>query len=297
MSLARRRQLFLILIGAPALIYVLAVAVWPISQGLYYSLFDYNLLRPASRTFVSFENYRDLWTDDTTRGSIVTTFFFTLAAVSSEFLIGLLLALLLWRDGKFERALLALILIPVTITPVVVGLIFRSLLAPDFGMLGYYFSEWGLSGPRGFFGDPATACWTLVAIDTWEWTPLMALILLAGLKSLPVEILEAAETDGATAPQRFQLIILPLLLPAIFLALVLRSMDAFKIFDTIFATTNGGPGNATNTLMLFAVKQGFQFFNIGRASAIANLMIVCIALFSLLFIVLIRNADRQANER
>jgi multiple sugar transport system permease protein len=124
----------------------------------------------------------------------------------------------------------------------------------------------------------------------------MALILLAGLKSLPADILEAAEVDGANAPQRLRFIILPMLLPAVFLALVLRTMDAFRIFDIIFSTTNGGPADATNVLMIYAVKQGLEFFNIGFASAIANLMIVCIAFLSVIFIVLVRRADKKANE-
>ena len=124
----------------------------------------------------------------------------------------------------------------------------------------------------------------------------MALILLAGLKSLPTDILEAAEADGATAGQRFRIIILPMLLPAVFLALVLRTMDAFRVFDIVFATTNGGPADATDVLMIYGVKQGLQFFNIGFASAIANVMIVCIAVFAVAFILLVRRADRRANE-
>jgi len=124
----------------------------------------------------------------------------------------------------------------------------------------------------------------------------MALILLAGLKSLPTDVLEAAEADGATARQRFRLIVLPMLLPAIFLALVLRTMDAFRVFDIVFATTAGGPADATNVLMIYAVKQGLEFFNVGFASAIANGMIVCIAIFSVAFIALVRRADRRANE-
>jgi multiple sugar transport system permease protein len=124
----------------------------------------------------------------------------------------------------------------------------------------------------------------------------MALILLAGLKSLPTDILEAAEADGATAVQRFRIIVFPMLLPAVFLALVLRTMDAFRVFDIIYSTTNGGPADATDVLMIYAVKQGLEFFNIGFASAIANLMIVCIAIFSVGFIVLIRRADKRANE-
>ena len=209
---------------------------------------------------------------------------------------GLGLALLLWRDSIFRRTCLALLLIPVTVTPLVVGLVFRALLAPDYGMIGYYAAQWGISPTRGFFGDTGTALGTLVVVDAWQWTPFMALILLAGLKSLPTDVLEAAEADGATATQRFWIIILPMLLPAVFLALVLRTMDAFRVFDIIFATTNGGPADATDVLMIYGVKQGLQFFNIGFASAIANMMIVCIAVLSVIFIVLVRRADRRANE-
>ena len=297
LTFAQRRRIFLLLLGAPAVIYVLAITIWPLSQGIYFSFFDYSLLKPADRTFVGFGNYRELWTDPAARSSILTTVLFTVSAVGLELVLGLGLALLLWRDSVFHRVCLALLLIPVTMTPLVVGLIFRALLGPDFGMVGYFASAWGLSSPRGFLGDPATALGTLVAIDTWQWTPFMALILLAGLKSLPTDILEAAEVDGATAGQRLRIIILPLLLPAIFLAVVLRTMDAFRVFDIVFATTNGGPGDATNVLMVNAVKQGLQFFNVGFASAIANTATLCIAAFAVAFIVLIRRADRRANER
>lgn len=125
----------------------------------------------------------------------------------------------------------------------------------------------------------------------------MALILLAGLKALPGDILEASEVDGATALQRLRIIVIPLMLPSILLALTLRTIDAFRIFDSVYVTTGGGPGNATNTLMLHAVKQGLEFFNIGRASAISNLTLICIAVIAAGFILLIRKADRKANGR
>ena len=292
----RRRQIFLVLLGAPALVYVLAVAIWPLAQGVSYSFYDYSLLRPAKTAFIGLDNYRALWANDAARNSLVTTAIFTFAAVAVEFVFGLAIALLLWREGSFQRICLALLLIPVTVTPVVVGLVFRALLGADYGMLGYYFSAWGWSNPRGFLGDAATALPTLVVVDAWQWTPFMALILLAGLKSLPTDILEAAAADGATPFQRFRIIIMPMLLPAIFLALVLRTMDAFRVFDIFYSTTNGGPADATNVLMIYAVKEGLEFFNVGFASAIANLMIVCIAIFSVAFIALIRRADRRANE-
>jgi multiple sugar transport system permease protein len=292
----QRRRLFLVLMGAPALVYVLAISVWPLAQGASYSFYNYSLLHPARTAFIGFDNYRALWDNDTARDSIVTTAIFTVSAVAIEFILGLCLALLLWRDGMLQRICLALLLIPVTVTPVVVGLIFRALLASDYGLLGYYFSAWGLSNPHGFLGDAGTALPTLIIVDAWQWTPFMALILLAGLKSLPTDILEAAETDGATRVQRFRIIVAPMLLPAIFLALVLRTMDAFRVFDIFYSTTNGGPADATNVLMIYAVKQGLEFFNVGFASAIANLMIFCIAILSIAFIALIRRADRRANE-
>jgi multiple sugar transport system permease protein len=292
----RRRQLFLGLLGAPALLYVLAIAIWPLAQGLGDSFYDYSLLRPSRTQFIGLDNYRNLWADEAARRSILTTATFTVAAVGLEFLLGLGLALLLWRDSRFQRVCLALLLIPVTVTPVVVGLVFRALLAADYGLIGYYLAAWGLSSPRGLLGDPRSALATLVVVDAWQWTPFMALILLAGLKSLPTDILEAAQADGATPAQRFRLVVLPMLLPAIFLALVLRMMDAFRVFDIVFATTNGGPADATNVLMIFAVKQGLEFFNVGFAAAIANVMILCVAVFAVLFIALVRRADKRANE-
>jgi multiple sugar transport system permease protein len=297
LTFEQRRRIFLVLMGVPAVAYVIALTVWPLSQGLYFSFFDYSLLKPEARAFVGLENYRELLSDAGARRSILTTATFTLAAVGVQLILGLGLALLLWRDSLFHRVCLALLLIPVTMTPLVVGLVFRALLGPDFGMIGYFAAEWGWSDPRGFLGDPKTALATLVAIDTWQWTPFMALILLAGLKSLPVEILEAAEADGANAWQRLCRIVLPLILPAIFLALVLRTMDAFRVFDIVFATTNGGPGDATNVLMVYAVKQGLQFFNVGFAAAIANTAMLCILVLAAALILLVRRADRRASER
>jgi multiple sugar transport system permease protein len=162
------------------------------------------------------------------------------------------------------------------------------LLSPDYGVLGYAFAEIGLSGPHGLLADPRTALATLVAIDAWEWTPLMALILLAGLKSLPTDVLEAAAVDGAAPAQRFRLVILPLLIPAAFLALILRMMDAFRVFDIIFVTTNGGPADATDTLMIYGVKQGLEFFNIGAASAVSTVIVLCIMAMAAAFIAIVR---------
>jgi multiple sugar transport system permease protein len=292
-SYTRKRRLFLIALATPAFVYVLAVAVGPMVQGFLYSFESYNLIRPGSRHFVGLDNYVALWRDPTARSAVINTFLFTFGAVTIEFVLGLGVALLLWHDDWFNRIALGLLLIPATVTPLVVGLIFKALLSPEYGMLGYPLAEFGLSGPRGLLAEPQRALATLIAIDAWEWTPLMTLILLAGLKSLPTDILEAAAVDGATAPQRFRLVILPLLLPAAFLALILRMMDAFRVFDIIFVTTSGGPADASNTLMIYGVKQGLEFFNIGAASAVSTLIVACILVMAAAFIAVLKPARNR----
>jgi multiple sugar transport system permease protein len=287
---ARKRQLFLIALATPAFFYVLAVAVGPIVQGFLYSFDSYSLIRPGSRHFVGLDNYLALWRDSTAQSAVINTFAFTFGAVTIEFLLGLGVALLLWRDDWFNRIALGLLLIPATVTPLVVGLVFKALLNPEYGLLGYPLADTGLSGPRGLLAEPGRALLSLIAIDAWEWTPLMALILLAGLKTLPTDVLDAAKVDGATGPQRLWFVILPLLLPAAFLALILRMMDAFRVFDIIFVTTGGGPADATNTLMVYGVKQGLEFFNIGAASAVSTVIVICILIMAAAFIGVLKPA-------
>lgn len=292
---AARRRLFMALLGLPAIIYVIAIAVWPMAQGVWFSLFEYNLIRPHRTEFIGLANYVRLFDDPTAVRAIFNTFLFTFVAVAIEFALGLAIALLLWRDDAFNRLMLALILVPLSITPLAVGLIFNALLQAEFGLIGYVLAEFELTDPGGMFATARGAMSALILIDVWQWTPLMALILLAGLKALPGDVLEAASVDGATALQRLLHVVMPLLLPAVFLALILRTMDAFRVFDSVFVTTKGGPGDSTNVLMYFAVKEGLEFFNVGYASAISNLMLVCIGMFAVAFIIFIRRADAQAN--
>lgn len=287
----RKRALFLATLAAPAFVYVLVVAVWPMLQGFLYSFENYSLIHPSARRFVGLGNYVELWRDPAARRATLNTFVFTFGAVIVEFALGLMIALLLWRDDWFNRVALGLLLIPTTVTPLVVGLMAKALLSPEYGMLGYPLAAYGLSGPRGLLSDPERALATLIVVDAWEWTPLVALILLAGLKALPTDVLEAAAVDGANAFQRLGLIVLPLMLPSAFLALILRMMDAFRVFDIIFVSTGGGPGDATETLMTHGVKLGLEFFNIGLASAVSTLIVVCILAMAAAFIVALRPAE------
>nr|WP_319517064.1 sugar ABC transporter permease [uncultured Cohaesibacter sp.] len=279
----------------PAILYILVIGIYPLFKGIGYSFFQYNLLRPARTEFIGLGNYIDLMSDPDMQMAVLNTCLFTFVAVACQLVLGLMLALALWKDDRFNRICLTLILIPVTITPLVVGLIFKGLLLADFGQIGYYLAQWGISSPRGLLADSSTALPTLIFIDVWEWTPLVTLILLAGLKSLPGEVIEAAAVDGASYMRTLRSIILPLMLPAIMLAVTLRTIDAFRVFDSVYVTTSGGPGNSTNTLMYYAVKEGLSFFNIGKASAISNVMLLLTALIASTLIFMIRKADNKAN--
>jgi multiple sugar transport system permease protein len=274
---------------------VAAVGLWPLAQGIGYSFYKYNLLRPARTQFVGFQNYIDIFSDASTRTAIFNTFQFTFFSVALQLVLGFALALLLWRDSRFNRMVLAFLLIPSTITPLVVGLIFKAMLGADYGIIGFFLSEAGIGPRSGLLTDAGTALWMLILIDCWEWTPLMTLILLAGLKALPGDVLEAGLVDGATAWQRFRMLILPLMLPSVFLALTLRTMDAFRVFDSVFVTTGGGPNDATNTLMMLGVKEGLQFFNVGFASAVGNVTLLFIALIATVLLLVVRRADVRIN--
>lgn len=293
----RRRRLLLVLMGLPALAYVIVVALWPIAQGLYYSFFAFNLARPARAAFVGIDNYLELVRDASTRRAVVNTLVFTVCAVSVELVLGMGVALLLWADNMFNRVCLAIVLIPVTITPLAVALIFRALLEPDFGVLGHAARLLGLAPVSGFLASEQWALATLVAIDVWQWTPLMALILLAGLKSLPVEVLEAAEIDGAGRWRKFSRVILPMMGAPVLLALIMRTMDAFKVYDSVLATTGGGPNDATNVLMYHAAKLGLEFFEIGASSAVSSFMLLCIAAMACVFIYLMHREELRAGTR
>ena len=295
MSPSRRRAVFLCLMAAPALIHVTIFAVYPILRGAGFSLFQMNLMQPWLHRFIGFRNYTDALSDPAIRHSLAVTLIFTASCVPMELVLGLSLALLLWPDSRFNRIATILMLVPITVTPIVVGLIFRTLLDPSFGLLGYWLTWAHIAPPQGLLGDTRTALPTMMAVDVWEWTPLAALILLAGLKSLPAEILDAAAMDGAGPAARLARIILPMMLPPVFLVLVLRVTDVFRTYDIVFAATGGGPGDSTNLLMLEAVKQGLQFFDIGYGAAIAILMTLAIAVMAGAIILAFRGLDRRFN--
>jgi multiple sugar transport system permease protein len=182
------------------------------------------------------------------------------------------------------RTIRSFLLIPMAIPPLVVGLVWKSLYNADFGVIPYYLKALGVDVGRGPLGEASTAMLAVILVDLWQWSPLLMIIFLAGLKGLPHEPFEAARVDGATRWQSFWYITLPMLKPTILIGLLLRTMQSFKVFDIIYATTAGGPGSATTVLNYHIYTVGMTFFDMGYAAALANILLLIIAILSILYI-------------
>ncbi|MGO4838117.1 carbohydrate ABC transporter permease, partial [Rhizobiaceae sp. 2RAB30] len=197
--------------------------------------------------------------------SLRNTVVFTVTAVGVELLLGLALALLLYGEVTRWRSFLrTLFLLPMVLSPVVVGVTWRALLTPEFGWISQV-----TGGSVGWLSDPSVALFTLVMVDVWQWTPFVFVILLSGLLAIPVDILEAARIDGANGWHRLKSIILPSLAPLIAVVVLLRAIDASKIFDLVFNLTQGGPGTATETLAFYIYRLSFKSYDLGYGAAIS----------------------------
>jgi multiple sugar transport system permease protein len=264
---------FLVPIG----VYLAVFFLVPLVYDLYISLFDYKLGGQA--TFVGVKNYVSLLNDSQYLGSLVTTLLYVTVAVSLELVLGLAIAMLLNKESKTMDAIRTVILIPTVFTPLVAGLVWKALYHPDLGMITYYLRAIGLNIGRGLTVERSTALLSVMIVDIWEWTPLVVIVLLAGLKGLPSEPFEAAAIDGASRIRTLMQITLPLLRPTFVVAILIRSLDALKAFDTIWAITGGGPGTATTVANLRIYEVGMQNLKIGYAASLSNvLMLIGIAM-------------------
>jgi multiple sugar transport system permease protein len=272
----------------PLLLFVVAVAIYPLFFSLRISLFKYRLTDPNQvQTFVGLDNYARAFGDPIVLQALQVTLLFVVGTVVLELLLGLALALLLASETRSTRTVRAFLLLPMALPPLVIGLVWKSLYNADFGVIPYYMKQMGIDVGRGPLAELNTALPAIILIDVWEWTTLMMIIFLAGLKSLPMEPYEAAYADGASRWDRFWHITLPLLRPTILIALLLRTMQSFKVFDIIYATTGGGPGSATTVLNFHIYKVGMTFFDMGYAAALANVLLVIIAVLSIIYIMVL----------
>ncbi|MBC8267209.1 MAG: sugar ABC transporter permease [Rhodospirillaceae bacterium] len=255
----------------PLAVVLLAVMAYPLVFSAWISLHDYRLTRLADVQFRGWDNYLGLIENQQFWTAITNTMTFVVGAVSMEFVLGFALALLLHRVRRFQNFYRAILLSPMFITPIAVGLMFRFLLNIQLGVVPHYLNKIGIH--VDWFGVDL-ALFSLMLIDTWQWTPFMLLMLLAGLESLPKAPFEAARVDGASAWLIFRRITLPMMRPVILVALIIRGLDAFKVFEYVYAITRGGPGDSTETILFHIYKVGFRFFRMGEAASMAYVLIV-----------------------
>ncbi|HXI42976.1 MAG TPA: sugar ABC transporter permease [Bryobacteraceae bacterium] len=229
--------------------------------------------------FVGLQNYRSLVADANFRSSLGTTLVFTIAATGIEFVLGLALALLLKQEFTFQGIIRSSLIVPMAIAPVVVGIIWRLLYNADVGL--FSFAAQALTGHSvSVLSSTTLALPALILVDVWEWTPFMFLLLLAGIQSLPQEPFEAARVDGASVWNIFLHLTMPMLRPVIVVALLIRALDAFTVFDQVFVLTQGGPGTATEVATLMVYKTAFRFSQFGYAASMAVALLVLVMFFS-----------------
>ncbi|UZF90299.1 carbohydrate ABC transporter permease [Bosea sp. NBC_00550] len=269
------------LFSLPAVLVITAVIVFPWLFTLYMSGQDWKI--GGGVEFVGLGNFAELAKDQRFLESMGHTVYFTVLAVVLPIVFGTAAALVFHREFPFRGLLRTIFVMPMMATPVAVALVWTMMFHPQLGVLNYLLSLIGI-GPQGWVYDPATVIPTLVMVEVWHWTPLVMLIVLGGLAGLPREPYESALIDGANDWHMFRHITLPLVWPFIMVAIVIRTIDALKAFDTIFVITQGGPGTASETLNIFLYLQAFQFYKIGYASAVVVIFFVIIIMLSLLLL-------------
>ena len=273
---------------------VVAVLIYPVAYGAYLSLFNYQMTLSPDRTFTGLANYQKLFNHADFINSAWVTGRFTVMTVALEFLIGLGIALLLTLDFPARAIFRALVLLPLMVPPLVSGLLWRLMYDHELGVLSYFVRVLG-GEPPVFLGDPDIALLAVSVTEVWRATPFMVLILLAALQSVPHELHEAAQIDGASAVQRFLAVTFPLILPVVLIALLFRTVDVLRTFDLIFLLTSGGPGTTTEVLSMFIYRYGFQSFDMGLTSAASMILFVLTLVICLVYLRLI--VRRQALAR
>jgi multiple sugar transport system permease protein len=268
----------------PALLLILAINIVPLVYSTVLAFFQWNLIQAATPPrFIGIDNFIRLITRDPQFiSATLNTGIMVVATVAVQTVLGVAVALLLDQKLRFTGVATTLLLIPLALAPAVVGLLFSSLFNSTLGPVNYLLNAIGLPAPS-WLGDAKWALASVIIVDTWQWTPFMILLTLAGLRSLNPEPIEAALVDGASAWQRFRYVKLPMLLPVLTVAMLLRAIDSFRTFDLVFLLTFGGPGTSSTTMSFYGFKVGLQNFDIGRASAIAFLMVQVFIIFVLLF--------------
>jgi multiple sugar transport system permease protein len=286
----RRRDWTPDLLTAPALVVMTLVMGFPLLYLGYMSLHRWSLIGFAPPVFVGAGNFAALVGDERFTDSVIRTLYFTGLGLASNLPVGLGIALLLDQRFPTRNLLRALLILPMVATPAAMGLVWVVMLDPSLGIVRYLFRLVGVAVPPLWLSSPAWVVPTLVGVDAWMWTPMVALICMAGLAALPSEPFEAARVDGASAWQRFRFITFPLLAPTLLIAAMLRVMDLLKVIDIVYVMTGGGPGHASETINLYNYLVALSYDRIGYGSAVALVLFALVLVCTLALIRLRRAA-------
>ena len=282
---------------APALVLLVLVVVGPFFYTIALSFTDLSYALPDhDGNFVGFDNYRRLVRSDPVFwDSFKTTLWFVVSAVTIEMILGFLAALLLANLMARRRFILTCVLVPMMLAPVTIGLIGKLMLQGEFGMLTYYLRQLGILGEQSaMLSDPKLALVAVVAMDVWQWTPFVTLVMLAGMLSLPRAPFEAAIMDGAGRLRILWDITLPLLRPIIGLVLLLRCIDAFKEFDKVFILTGGGPGTSTELLSIYTYRVNFREWDLGYGAVCAVMVYLVVLILCSIFYKAVTRRDKES---
>ena len=286
-SRGRERALPYVL-AAPTIAVLFALSIYPLVYAVKVSL----RTGAGARERWTFENFARLASDGFFHDALAHTLVYAAVALTCEFLLGLALAVLLNREMRARGLFRAALLVPLMLPPVVAGVVWRLMLNPNFGAVNGTLRGLGVNTEAlTWTASPKLALLSVIAVDVWQWTPFMFLVLLAGLQAIPQEPYEAARVDGASGWQTFRHVTLPLLRPAILIALLLRTMDLLRVFDQIFILTEGGPGFATETVSLYVYRTAFRFGDFGYAAAMSFVLLVLTNTISVLYIRLLQRQE------
>lgn len=272
------------LMVAPIVLFIIIMVAFPLVYTVYLSFTDWNMGVTAPE-FLGLENYVDVLTDPQFWSDTGNTLYLAFGSVAIELVLGTCIAIVLNRPFRGKDVVKTLFLLPMVATPIAVGMVWQLIYEPTLGVANHFLKFLGLN-PVMWLIDSNTVLNSLMIIEIWEWTPMVMLIVLAGLAGLPREVYESAQLDGAGKFQLFRKITLPLLRPTLIVTALLRLIDALKTFDIIYATTQGGPLQASETVNLLAYKSIFSYFKMGRGAALIICFLAEIGLCCALFIIL-----------
>ncbi len=282
------------LLMTPLLAVMIAVIGWPMVQTVGLSFTDAKLVGTAG-TFVGLDNYARMLASSNFQRTLVTTVWFAVVSVGAEMMLGVLAALLLNQEFRGRTALRALMILPWALPTVVNATLWRLIYNPEYGALNAALTQIGLlDAYRSWLGEPGSALTALIVADCWKNFPLVALIALAALQAVPRDITAASLVDGAGPFNRFRFVILPYLAGPLVVALVLRTIEAFKVFDIIWVMTRGGPANSTRTLSILVYQEAFSFQRAGSGASLALIVTLLVTLLALAYAALVRKTAGRA---